>query len=207
MSWQGRRSEFCIGSGPDAADVSRVDVLKRVGVGVVGLLAVAASLCARPGIPGQAGAGLAVIMLAIAIIDWRLLVIPDELNALAIAFGVGDVCFQRWEDMPGPALNALVRGAGTAALFFAFRFLYRRFRGREGLGLGDVKLAGVAGVWLDWTILPIAVEIAALGALGFVALRGVRSRRAPDPLAKLPFGTFLAPSIWLCWLLARWWNY
>lgn len=184
----------------------RVEVFKRSGLGVAGLLAVAASLHEMPGIVGLAGAGLALIMLAIAVIDWRLLMIPDELNALAIVLGLADVCFDQWEDMPAPALNALVRGAGIAALFLAFRFVYRQFRGREGLGLGDVKLAGVAGIWLDWTILPIAVEIAALGALGFVALRGIRSRRAPDPLAKLPFGTFFAPSIWLCWLLARWWG-
>ena len=191
---------------PGAARVTRVEVFKRSLIAAAGVSAVAASLYAAPGIAGLAGAGLALIMLAVAVIDWRLLVIPDELSALAIALGLGDVVFARWEDMPAPGLDALVRGAVTAALFFVFRFVYRRFRGREGLGLGDVKLAGVAGIWLDWTSLPIAVEIAALGALGFVASRGIRSRRAPDPLAKLPFGTFLAPSIWLCWLLERWWS-
>ena len=45
--------------------------------------------------------------------------------------------------------------------FFAFRAGYRRFRGIEGIGLGDVKLAAVAGVWLDWVDLPVAVDIAA----------------------------------------------
>lgn len=186
--------------------MTRFEVFSRSLIAAAGVSAVAASLYATPGIAGLAGAGLALIMLAIAVIDWRLLMIPDELNALAIALGVSDVCFEQWEDMPAPALNALVRGAGMAALFLAFRVVYRRFRGREGLGLGDVKLAGVAGIWLDWTILPIVVEITALGALGFVALRGIRSRRAPDPLAKLPFGTFFAPSIWLCWLLGQCWR-
>jgi len=27
---------------------------------------------------------------------------------------------------------------------------YQRLRGREGIGLGYAKLAGAAGVWLDW---------------------------------------------------------
>jgi leader peptidase (prepilin peptidase)/N-methyltransferase len=186
--------------------VTRVEVFKRAFIGAAGLSAVAASLYAAPGIAGLAGAGLALIMLAVAVVDWRLFVIPDELGALAVALGLGDVVFERWEDMPAPALSALIRAAVMASLFFAFRLVYRRLRGREGIGLGDVKLAGVAGIWLDWMSLPIAVDIAALAAVGFVASRGVRSHRAPDPLAKLPFGTFLAPSIWLCWLLARWWG-
>ena len=46
---------------------------------------------------------------------------------------------------------ALLRGAVLALLFLGLRALYRRLRGRDGIGLGDVKLAGVAGAWLDWT--------------------------------------------------------
>jgi leader peptidase (prepilin peptidase) / N-methyltransferase len=184
--------------------VTRAELFKGAVVGAAGLFAVAASLYAAPGIMGLAGGGLALIMLAIAVIDWRLLMIPDELSALAAALGFGAVGFERWGEMPAPVLDALTRGAVTAALFFAFRFVYRRLRGREGIGFGDVKLAGVAGIWIDWTSLPVAVDIAALTALGLVASRVILSRRRPDPLAKLPFGAFLAPSIWLCWLLARW---
>jgi len=44
--------------------------------------------------------------------------------------------------------------------FLGLRALYRRLRGREGIGLGDLKLAGVAAVWLDCLIVPIAVETA-----------------------------------------------
>ena len=183
------------------------EVLKPSLIGAAALLVVAASLYAAPGIAGLAGAGLGLIMLAVAVVDARLLMIPDELSALAVALGLADVGFERWRDMPAPALDALIRAAATAAVFFAFRLAYRRLRGREGMGLGDVKLAGVAGIWLDWPGLPIAVEIAALGTLGFVAWRLIGARRAPDPSAKLPFGAFFAPAIWMCWLTERWWDW
>ena len=59
--------------------------------------------------------------------------------------------------------------AREGALWFLFLGLqtgYRWLRNREGLGSGDVKLAGVAGAWLGWSTIPIAIEVAALAALG-----------------------------------------
>jgi leader peptidase (prepilin peptidase)/N-methyltransferase len=175
--------------------------------GGAGLFIVAASLYAAPRLGGAAGGGLGLLMLAIALIDARFFIIPDGIGASAMALGLANIAFERWREMPSPALDAMIRAAAMSAAFFIFRFAYRRLRGREGMGLGDVKLAAVAGIWLDWPSLPIAVEIAALGALGFVALRLIRTRRAPDPSAKLPFGTFLAPAIWVCWLMERWWDW
>jgi leader peptidase (prepilin peptidase)/N-methyltransferase len=79
--------------------------------------------------------------------------------------------------------------------------VYSRLRQRQGIGFGDVKLASVAGVWLGWAMLPIAFEIAALVALASYALRQRILRRAIRSTSRLPFGLFLAPAIWLCWLL------
>jgi leader peptidase (prepilin peptidase)/N-methyltransferase len=88
-------------------------------------------------------------------------------------------------------------------LFFGFRAVYRTLRGVEGMGFGDVKLAAVAGVWLDWASLPIAVEIAALSALAAALYTRLRGNEF-DAKARLPFGTFFAPAIWIYWLLAAW---
>jgi len=63
-----------------------------------------------------------------------------------------------------------------------------------------VKLAGVAGVWIEWSIIPIAIEIAALAALGTYLVRHWWLRRAVRPTTRLPFGLFLAPAIWIGWL-------
>jgi leader peptidase (prepilin peptidase)/N-methyltransferase len=71
------------------------------------------------------------------------------------------------------------------------------------MGFGDVKLAAVAGVWLDWGDLPAAVDIAALSALASALLGRLRGNEW-GLAAKLPFGAFFAPAIWVCWLLAAW---
>ncbi|MGH6852138.1 MAG: prepilin peptidase, partial [Methylocella sp.] len=94
-----------------------------------------------------------------------------------------------------------LRGLVLALAFFALREIYLRLRHRHGIGLGDVKLAAVAGAWLDWTLIPVAIEIAALAALTFYLTSQLVLRRPIDAAAKLPFGLFFAPAIWFCWLL------
>jgi leader peptidase (prepilin peptidase)/N-methyltransferase len=69
------------------------------------------------------------------------------------------------------------------------------------MGLGDVKLAAVAGIWLHWPVLPVVIEIAALSALATYMVRRYILRHSLWPASRLPFGLFLAPAIWIGWLL------
>jgi leader peptidase (prepilin peptidase) / N-methyltransferase len=96
---------------------------------------------------------------------------------------------------------AIARGTVLALLFLTIRHVYVRVRGRQGLGLGDIKLAGVAGVWLDWSTMPLAIEIAALAALAMYASRQFVLGRPISATGRLPFGLFFAPAIWICWFL------
>ena len=183
--------------------LARPGALEASLIGAAGAGAVLASIAAAPGWSAAAGAVLAGLMLAIAVIDHRRMIIPDELNALAFVAGLAAVGLGR-EAAPGAAiLQALVRSSLMFVLFFVFRAGYRAVRGRAGMGLGDVKLAAVAGAWLGWADLPIAINIAALSALGAVLYGRLRGHGF-DPMARLPFGAFFAPAIWICWLLAAW---
>ena len=172
-----------------------------VAVAALAVVGVAASLWAAPGLPGILGAALALLMLAIAVIDARLFIIPNELSAAAFVLALANAAVQAPDAMWESIGIALMRGAAVALLFLGLRALYRRWRGRDGLGLGDVKLAGVAGAWLGLLTIPIAIEIAALAALAVFGLRAYARGRAFDRALKFPFGLFLAPSIWLGWLL------
>jgi leader peptidase (prepilin peptidase)/N-methyltransferase len=164
--------------------------------GMVGL-----SIWAAPGVPGWLGAGLALVMLAIATIDARWFIIPNELSAAGFALALINAAVLAQDGIAAAVGMALLRGAVVALLFLALRMLYRRVRGRDGIGLGDVKLAGVMGAWLGWVTIPIAVEIAALSAIAVYLFRHTARGRPLDRTLKFPFGLFLAPSIWLCWLL------
>ncbi|HLN08926.1 MAG TPA: A24 family peptidase [Xanthobacteraceae bacterium] len=184
-----------------AAGVRRRDMLLTAAVSLVAIAAVLLSLSVSPGVHGVLGAGLALLMLAIAVIDAHSFIIPDELTAAALALALVNAAMQDPSSIMEGVIWSAVRGAALAACFLAVRSVYELIRGRQGIGLGDVKLAAVAGAWLEWTTMPIAVEIAALAALGGYALRQVVGRRPVRATGRLPFGLFLAPAIWLCWVL------
>ncbi len=169
----------------------------------IGLLAVMMALVSLASVPesiGWLGVGLAELMLAIAIIDWRHFIIPDRLNAAAFVLGLVHAWRQDPQDLVIALATALARGAVLAAAFWALRICYQRIRGREGLGFGDVKLAGVAGVWLGWSMLPVAVELAAVSALAFYGLHRWIQKESWSATSRLPFGVFLAIAVWLAWV-------
>jgi leader peptidase (prepilin peptidase)/N-methyltransferase len=184
---------------------------KRREAGALAALAIIAiaaglvSLLVAPGLAGMLGAALAFDVLAIAWIDVHRFIIPDELTLAALVLGLANAGLDAWPEGWSAVFSslgaALLRGAVLAGCFFALRALYARLRGREGIGLGDVKLAGAGGVWLAWSTIPVAIEIAALAALAVYVVRQLAGGRVMSATARMPFGLFLAPAIWLGWLL------
>jgi leader peptidase (prepilin peptidase)/N-methyltransferase len=89
-----------------------------------------------------------------------------------------------WPALGRAVLAAVV--AGGAALLLAL------LAPRGGLGLGDVKLLGVLGLflgWLGWGVLVVGVALGfAIGALAAVALLASRRAGLRDHLA---FGPWL----------------
>jgi leader peptidase (prepilin peptidase)/N-methyltransferase len=141
-------------------------------------------------------------MLAIAAVDARRFVIPDVLSLPAIPAGLLVSGY-----LLDPSMDQLVSldhviGAGLGgALFWLVREAYWRLRGREGLGLGDVKLAAAAGAWAGWQHLSEVLLLATTVALGLAIARAILRRETLSATSRLAFGVFLAPSIWIVWVL------
>ena len=164
--------------------------------------ATTASVCAAPALTtGAAGAALALLMLTIAAIDARHLIIPDTLNAAGLGLGLAQAAVLDGQGGWPSLVEAGLRAVVLASLFLILRNGYAWLRGRDGIGLGDVKLAAVAGAWLDWVVMPIAIEIAAVSTLLAFTVYHMPRRRAMRGDLRLPFGLFFAPAIWIGWLL------
>jgi leader peptidase (prepilin peptidase)/N-methyltransferase len=164
------------------------------------LATVVASLAVAPGLEGWCGGVLAALMLAIAHVDVRRYIIPDELTGAALALALFRAAAAGPDAGASELLRAVLRAAAAALPLWGLLIGYKWWRGRDGLGLGDVKLAAVAGAWLGLLTLFVALELAVLCALGAYLLIGALSGRPWRATAALPFGFFLAPAIWLGWL-------
>ena len=94
------------------------------------------------------------------------------------------------------------RPAGGGALL-ALALGYRLLRGREGLGLGDVKLMAALGAWLSPAYLGPLLLAASVAGLAFAVLsrwRGAGEEGAP---IRVPFGACLALAGFPMWLIAN----
>jgi len=170
-------------------------------ISCVAIIGVGTSLAVAPDLRGALGALLALMMLAIALNDARLGVIPDEWSAAGLTLALLNAVLQNPDRMVEAMAAAVLRGGVLSLLFLGLRVAYRGLRGREGIGLGDVKLAVVAGAWLDWLTMAIAVELAAVAGLLTYLVRRYWLGRQLHMTSRLPFGLFFAPAVWLGWLL------
>jgi len=132
---------------------------------------------------------LTLVLAALMLFDLRRGRLPDWLTLPLAAAGL----LHAWR---GDALAPAAAGCAAGFILFAgLGLCYRRLRGRDGLGGGDVKLAAAAGAWVGWQGLPSVVLLAAAAALALALARG-RAR----PGERVPFGAYLAPAILLVWL-------
>lgn len=121
--------------------------------------------------------------------------LPDAVSlpliVLGLVFALAGVPVSLADSALGVAL-----GGGVS---WTVRAVFRRLRGREGLGFGDVKLIAALGAWLGPAPLPVMISVAAAGAIAVLLMRGFgRGRISREE--SIAFGPFLALSGWLTWL-------
>ncbi len=144
-----------------------------------------------------AGCLLGWTLLTLAGIDLRLHCLPDALTLPLLLAGLLVRAATNQAALTAHALAAALAWAALAGL----AMVYKKLRGRDGLGLGDAKLLAAGGAWLGPLLLPRVLLVAALSALagaGVAALRG----RAITATTRIPFGPPLAAAIFLFWLIS-----
>ena len=134
-------------------------------------------------------------LLALALIDLRSFWLPIALTCMLGLAGL----MVGWALTPLDVPDRLIGAAVGYLLLAAAAWIYRRYRGREGLGPGDFWLFGAIGAWVGWQGLGTVLLYAGLAGLLLAAMRS-RSGRSIRLEARLPFGPCLCAGAWLVWL-------
>jgi len=146
---------------------------------------------------------LGILMIAGADVDARTFLLPDTVTGGTLVSGLLAAAALDPFDPGASAGEAAVRAVGTAAALLLVRWGYARLRQREGVGLGDVKLAAAIGAWLPLDAVPVCFGFAASAALVAVFLAHLRGRPL-HTATKLPFGAFLCPALWMVFYASVW---
>ena len=143
-------------------------------------------------------------LVALVFIDAEHMILPNAITYPGIAFafvarlivpnlyGVGFLCAA--DSCPPPWLLSLI-GAAAGALFgggflWLTGWLWKRLRGVEAMGMGDVKMMFMVGAYMGLPLTAVTLFIGVLsGSVAGVALMARRGER--DMQLLLPFGIFL----------------
>jgi leader peptidase (prepilin peptidase)/N-methyltransferase len=143
------------------------------------------------------------IMITLVATDIEERILPDEftLGGTAIGivlayfvpleFGIGHMLAPAgWGEGARSVLEALVAaGIGSGSIWLV-GWLYEKFRHREGLGFGDVKMIAMIGAFLGlrWALTTLVLASAAGSVIGVILVLATRKKASEY---ELPFGSFL----------------
>ncbi len=128
------------------------------------------------------GYAMVLVLVPLTFIDLDHRILPNKITYPAVPLAIALVAAFDFDDLP----EHLIAGAAAFAFLFAAAWVYP-----SGMGVGDVKLAGVLGLFLGRSVAPALLIAFALGTavgIGVMAAKGVKAGRK----TAIPFGPFLA---------------
>lgn len=153
-------------------------------------------------------------ILALIFIDAELMILPNKITypgfivAVLVRLFVPNVYGVEWLDIPvepgytlsteAPSLylagfsfiNSILGALIGGGSLWLVGWLWKRLRGVDAMGLGDVKMMFMVGAYLGWTLALVTIFIGFLtGAIGGVLFMYKSGKR--DLSMQLPFGIFL----------------
>jgi leader peptidase (prepilin peptidase)/N-methyltransferase len=146
------------------------------------------------------------ILVVLVFTDARERILPDVVNYTGFAIGLALSLFtkptdgtslwiaNKFFDFPPPVpvlslIDALIGAAVGAGLLWLVSEAYFKLRGREGMGLGDVKMMLMVGAFLGAKRTLLTILAGSL--LGSVLGIAIIAAKRKDSDYELPFGTFL----------------
>ncbi len=139
-------------------------------------------ICLGTGEEQWIGYALVLILIPLTFIDLDHRILPNKITYPAVPLAIVLTAAFDTDHL----VEHLIAGAAAFGVLFAAAWIYP-----SGMGVGDVKLVGVLGLFLGRSVAPamlVAFLLGTLVGIGVMAAKGVREGRK----TAIPFGPFLA---------------
>lgn len=140
---------------------------------------------------------LAGLLITLAVIDLRTGYLPDPLQIVLALAGIAVALIGSPVALSWPL--ALTGAVLNGAIFWALRWLISRLKGREAMGLGDVKLVAAGGLWVGPFALPYIMAAGGILTLIGAGIAGLATGK-PIWRGEMPLGPGLAAGILACFI-------
>jgi leader peptidase (prepilin peptidase)/N-methyltransferase len=158
---------------------------------LTGLMSLAIILHFGYNIAGIAALVFTWALIALAIIDLKTTLLPDNITLPLLWIGLLLNQQGIFTDLNSSLYGAVV---GYLSLWLLYHF-FKLLTGKEGMGFGDFKLFAVFGAWMGWQSLPLIIILSSLAGaiigIGLILFRGKNRNTA------IPFGPYLAIAGWI----------
>jgi leader peptidase (prepilin peptidase)/N-methyltransferase len=129
-------------------------------------------------------------LIVLSFIDASHMIIPDVITLPGIIIGIHLQMYLQWPDAKSALFSSLGGTLVGGGLLLILAEVFSRFRGKDALGGGDIKLTAMLGAFLGIQALPFIFFVSsALGILFTLGKVILKKQKASEPL---PFGPFLA---------------
>jgi leader peptidase (prepilin peptidase)/N-methyltransferase len=160
-----------------------------------GVLSAVIVLRFGPSWSALAGLILTWTLIALAGIDFRTQLLPDQLTLPLLWLGLLLSLLPLFVAAPSAIIGAAIGYLSLWSVYWIFKLL----TGKDGMGHGDFKLLAALGAWMGpMALLPIILLSSLIGALIGGALIAMRRHEREIPI---PFGPFIAAAGWV-WFVA-----
>ena len=133
---------------------------------------------------------LSIGFLIIFFIDLKHFIIPNEITYPLMMLGflksfVPNLNLNLFPNF----INSLIGGFFGYVIIWLVIFIYKKFRNKEGMGLGDAKLVSVIGFWFGWISIPFVIFFSSAIALIKVIPDLIKNKK--NLSSEIPFGPYL----------------
>ena len=132
---------------------------------------------------------LTLALIVIFFIDLKHFIIPDIITFPLMIIGFLKSFDPNLNEIFPNYINSLIGGCFGYGIIWGIIFFYKKFKNKEGMGLGDAKLLAVVGFWFGLDSIPFVIFLSSVIALLVVLPDLIRKTKKMS--TQIPFGPYI----------------